>query len=298
MAEGFCCAADVQARLGESPVWSVIEQALYFVDIKGRRLHRYDPATDECRAHDLAEDTGCIGLARGGGFIAGARSGLWRLGAGGERIIKLADNPEDTTTSRFNDGRVDPAGRYLAGTLDEPKAGGQAHLYRYDERGLVALASGLLTSNGLAFSPDGRTLYHSDTPRFVIWRYDYDPATGEAENRRVFVQLDPSGSDRGRPDGAAVDSEGCYWSALYEGGRVHRYDPDGRLMSSYMVPARRPTMPAFGGPELKTLYLTTVRDGASPEELQAFPQSGGLFAMELDVAGRPEPLFDRLPSNV
>ena len=298
MAEGFRCVADLKARLGESPVWSTADQALFFVDIKGRRLHRFDPAAARLDSHDLAEEVGCIGLAQGGGFIAGARSGLWRLGPTGERLTKLADNPEDQTASRFNDGRVDPAGRYLAGTLDEPKAGSNAHLYRYDERGLVALASGLLTSNGLAFSPDGRTLYHSDTPRFVIWRYDYDPATGEADNRRVFVQLDPSGCDRGRPDGAAVDSEGCYWSALYEGARLHRYDPDGRLMSSHPIPARRPAMPAFGGPGLKTLYVTTARDGALAEELDAFPQSGALFAMELDVAGRPEPLFDRTPPAV
>jgi sugar lactone lactonase YvrE len=289
----FRCIVDLEMRLGECPLWSAADQALFFVDIKGRELHRYTPALGEVETHGLAEDTGCIGLAEAGGFIAGARSGLWRLDPQGGRLAKLADNPEPEASSRFNDGRVDPAGRFLAGTLDEPKAGGQAHLYRFDERGLQVLASGLLTSNGLAFSPDGRTLYHSDTPRFTVWRYDYDPATGEADNRRVFVQLDPSGSDRGRPDGAAVDSDGCYWTALYEGGRVHRYDPDGRLMSSHRVPARRPTMPAFGGPDLKTLYLTTARDGASPEELREFPLSGGLFAMQVGVAGRPEPLFNR-----
>jgi sugar lactone lactonase YvrE len=293
MAEGFRCVADVKARLGESPLWSPADRALFFLDIKGRRLHRFDPQADQLHGHELAEDTGCIGLARAGGFVAGARSGLWRLGAVGERLAKLADNPEDQAASRFNDGKVDPAGRYLAGTLDEPKAGGRGHLYRYDERGLAPLASGLTTSNGLAFSPDGRTLYHSDTPRFVVWRYDYDPASGEAENRRVFVRLDPSGGDRGRPDGGTVDSEGCYWSALYEGGRVHRYDPEGRLMASHEVPARRPTMPAFGGPGLSTLYVTTARDGCSLKELESLPQSGGLFAMELDIAGRPEPLFDR-----
>lgn len=293
MAERFRCVADLKSRLGESPVWSVAEQVLFFVDIKGRLLHRFDPSTEELDSRDLFEDTGCIGLAKAGGFVAGTRSGLWRLGPAGEPLFKLADNPEDASASRFNDGRVDPAGRYLAGTLDEPKAGARAHLYSYDERGLRVLASELLTSNGLAFSPDGRTLYHSDTPRFTVWRYDYDPATGEADNRRIFVQLEPSGSDRGRPDGAAVDSEGCYWSSLYEGGRLHRYDPDGRLMESFGLPVRRPTMPAFGRADLKTLYVTTARDGASPEELAACPQSGGLFAMELDVPGLPPSLFYR-----
>jgi sugar lactone lactonase YvrE len=293
MDRAFRCVVDLQTRLGESPVWSAADQALFFVDITGRELHRYTPAVGEVETHALDEDTGCIGLAEAGGFIAGARSGLWRLDPQGGRLGKLADNPEPEASSRFNDGRVDPAGRFLAGTLDEPKAGGQAHLYRFDERGLHVLASGLLTSNGLAFSPDGRTLYHSDTPRFTVWRYDYDPASGEIGDRREFVRLDPRGADRGRPDGAAVDSDGCYWTALYEGARVHRYDPDGRLMASHAVPARRPTMPAFGGPDLKTLYLTTARDGASPEELRGFPLSGGLFALESDIAGLPEPLFNR-----
>jgi sugar lactone lactonase YvrE len=297
MSDGFRCIVDMECRLGESPVWSEADQALFFVDIKGRELHRYTPAVGEVESHPLAEDTGCIGLARDGGFIAGARSGLWRLSPQGEPLRRLAANPEPEATSRFNDGGVDPAGRYLAGTLDEPKAGGHAHLYRFDERGLQILASGLMTSNGVAFSPDGRTLYHSDTPRFVIWRYDYDPDTGAAEGRRVFVQLEPTAGDRGRPDGGAVDAEGCYWSALYEGGRVHRYDPDGRLMASFPVPARRPTMPAFGGPDLKSLYLTSARDGASPEELQAWPQSGGLFLLETEVAGQPARLFGREPAR-
>ena len=281
------------ARLGESPVWSGAEQALFFVDITGRTLYRFRPATREAQRLALAEDTGCIGLAAGGGFVAGARSGLWRLDARGQPLARLAPNPEDATVSRFNDGRVDPRGRFLAGTIDEPKAAAAAHLYRYDERGLAVLAAGLLTSNGLAFSPDGRTLYHADTPRFVVYRYDYDPETGEAVNRRPFVRLDPDAADRARPDGAAVDVDGCYWTALYEGGRVQRYDPEGRLMAEHRVPARRATMPAFGGPDLKTLYLTTARDGAGPDELRAFPLSGALFALQTDTAGLPAHEFSR-----
>ena len=142
----------------------------------------------------------------------------------------------------------------------------------------------MITSNGLAFSPDGRTLYHSDTPRFVVYRYDYDASSGSAENRRVFVQLEPTASDRGRPDGAAVDAHGCYWTALYEGGRVQRYDPEGRLMSEHAVPARNPTMPAFGGLGLNTLFVTTARDVAG--------SGGGLYAAEIDVPGLATFVFD------
>lgn len=290
--EAFTCALDARAKLGESPVWSAAEQALYWVDIKGRTLNRFDPATGANRARTLPEDIGCVGLRKGGGFVAGMRSGLWALDADGAPTERLAANPEDMATSRFNDGRVDPAGRYLAGTLDESKAGGKAHLYRFDRRGLAALVDGILTSNGLAFSPDGRTLYHSDTPTFTVYRYRYDPATGLLSDREVFVRLTASETDRGRPDGAAVDADGCYWTALYEGGRVQRYDPAGLLLSEHPVPARCPTMVAFGGLDLRTLYLTTASAGRPADELERFPRSGGVFALPVAVPGLPEPLFD------
>jgi sugar lactone lactonase YvrE len=285
-------ALDVRAELGECPVWSVEEQALYFVDIKGRALHRFVPATGAHRTFSMPEEIGCIGLRKGGGFIAGFRSGLWLFDADGYRMRKLADNPEDQRTSRFNDGRVDPAGRFLAGTIDEPKDGGKAHLYRYDSRGLATMAEGLLTSNGVAFSPDGRTLYHSDTPTFTVWRYAYDPATGEATDKTLFVRIQPTEADRGRPDGAAVDAEGCYWTALFEGGRIQRYSPEGRLLAEYPVPARCPTMVCFGGPDLKTLYVTSARTGRSEDELAALPYSGSLLTMPVDVPGLPEHKFD------
>ncbi|MBD2748719.1 SMP-30/gluconolactonase/LRE family protein [Microvirga sp. BT688] len=285
-------ALDVRAELGECPIWSVDEQALYFVNIKGRALHRFEPARGEHRTFVMPEEIGCIGFRKGGGFIAGFRSGLWLLAADGNRTRKLADNPEDQRTSRFNDGRVDPAGRFLAGTIDEPKDGGKAHLYRYDSRGLATLAGNLLTSNGVAFSPDGRTLYHSDTPTFTVWRYAYDPATGEVTDRTLFVRLHPTETDRGRPDGAAVDAEGCYWTALFEGGRIQRYSPDGRLLAEYLVPARCPTMVCLGGPDLKTLYVTSARTGRSDDELKTYPHSGSLFAMPVDVPGLPEYEFD------
>jgi sugar lactone lactonase YvrE len=288
----FNVALDLGVELGECPQWSVEEQALYFVDIKGKALHRFKPVTGKHSTKLMPEEIACLGFRKGGGFIAAFRSGLWLLDARGNRLEKLADNPEDQRSSRFNDGRVDPAGRFLAGTIDEPKDGGKAHLYRYDRRGLNVLASGLLTSNGVAFSPDGRTLYHSDTPTFTVWRYAYDPATGEATNRTLFVRLEPSESDRGRPDGATVDAEGCYWTALFEGGRIQRYAPDGRLLAEYPVPARCPTMVAFGGPDLKTLFVTSARTGRSEEELAALPHSGSLFSMPVEVPGRPEYFFD------
>jgi sugar lactone lactonase YvrE len=277
MGDRFERVLDAGCVLGESPVWLAGERRLAFVDIIGRRLHLYDPASGGHQVHPVDEDIGCVAPALGCGFITGLRSGLWRLDAAGVKQSLLAANPEDAATSRFNDGKVDPRGRYFAGTMDESKARGDAGLYRLDRRGLTRLTGGLMTSNGLAFSPDGRMLYHSDTPRFVIWRWDYDPETGEASNRREFVRIEPTAGDRGRPDGAAMDAEGCYWSALYEGGRVHRYDPDGRLMASFALPARKPTMPAFGGPGLTRLYVTTAADEGR--------EGGGLYALDAGVAG-------------
>jgi sugar lactone lactonase YvrE len=275
---------DASCRLGESPVWLAGDNVLLFADITGRRLHRYDPATGAHTSFAVDEDIGCVAPALGGGYVAGMRSGVWRLDGAGAKVRLLAANPEDAATSRFNDGKVDPRGRLLTGTVDERRQGGAA-LYRLDRRGLAKIAGGILTSNGLAFSLDGRTVYYSDTPRYAVWRCDYDPSTGALANSRLFVRLEPQGDDRGRPDGAAVDAEGCYWSALYEGGRIARFDPDGRLIAEHRLPARKPTMPAFGGPDLKTLFVTTASDEGG--------EGGGLYAIDAGVAGAPIPSFDQ-----
>ena len=296
----FTLALDVNCALGESPVWVPDRGLLIFVDITGRRLYRFDPNANSVQHVNVDEDIGCVAVARGGGYVAGMRTGIWLLNESGTKRRKLADNPEDNSTSRFNDGRVDPAGRYLAGTLDETKKNGHAGLYRCDTRGLAKLSEGVMTSNGLAFSPDGRTLYFSDTPRFVVYRFDYDPETGNAENRREFIRIEPTATDRGRPDGAAVDADGCYWTALYEGSRVARYDPTGQLMSTHSLPVRCVTMPAFGGADMKTLFVTTARDknaaagaGGAAGTGQAAPGvGGGLYSLRVDVPGIPNPLFD------
>jgi sugar lactone lactonase YvrE len=285
----FTLALNVDCALGESPVWVAERGQLIFVDITGRKLYRHDPLTGSVEHVSVDEDIGCVAVARGGGYVAGMRSGIWLLNESGTKRRKLVSNAEDQGSSRFNDGRVDPQGRYLAGTLDESKKLGNAGLYRCDSRGLVRLDSGFMTSNGLAFSPDGRSLYFSDTPRFVIYRYDYDPATGESSNRREFVRLEPTATDRGRPDGAAVDADGCYWSSLYEGSRVARFDPAGKLMSTHALPVRCPTMPAFGGADLKTLFVTTAREKSPPPGVAA---GGQVYSLRVDVPGLPNPLFN------
>lgn len=281
---GFDLACEASCRLGESPVWLPGSQELLFIDVTGRRLHRFDPSSGALCAIAVEEDIGFIAPRRFEGYVAGLRSGVWLLDRTGRKERRLAGNPLDPQTLRFNDGGLDSHGRLLIGTIDETRRDGRAALYRLDRQGLAEVAGGLMTSNGVAFSPDGHTLYHSDTPRFVIYRCDYDPATGDVGNRVVFARLTPTASDRGRPDGAAVDATGCYWSALYDGGRLQRYDTCGNLLAEYSFPVRCPTMPAFGGADLKTLFVTSARseDGTG----------GGLYALSVDTPGFSHPSFD------
>jgi len=283
------CVLDVRAQLGECPRWDERAGVLYWVDILEPALHRFDPATGVDTALAVPEHIGCFALNEAGGFIAGLRSGIWTLDENARPLECLAANPEDVRTSRFNDGRCDAAGRFFAGTIDEPKAGGNAHLYRYGSGRLDALSAGLLTSNGLAFSPDQRWLYHSDTPNFTIYRSAYDAATGQCGAREVWARIEPTPDDRGRPDGAAVDAEGYYWSAFYEGGRVVRFTPDGQVDAVHRLPARCPTMCAFGGDDLRTLYITSARAGRGADELDREPLAGGIFALRTEVPGLAEP---------
>ncbi|MBN6738839.1 SMP-30/gluconolactonase/LRE family protein [Burkholderia multivorans] len=290
--KAFRCVLPAAALLGECPRWDEGRSLLWWVDILAPALQWFEPASGRTGAIAMPEHIGCFSLTEDGGFVAGMRSGIWLLGADGRPLRRLAANPEDVATSRFNDGRCDPQGRFWAGTIDEPKTGGAAHLYCYEDGALHAVDGGFLTSNGLAFSPDGRWLYHSDTPRFIVYRRPFEATTGMVGPREPWLRLVPTVDDRGRPDGAAVDSEGYYWSALFEGGRVIRVSPDGRVVAEYPLPARCPTMCAFGGDDLRTLYVTTARHGRPASELDALPLSGGVFAMDVDVPGLVEPRSD------
>lgn len=285
----FRLVADSRSQLGESPVWSDAEQVLYFVDIRGSSINRFDPSTGDVQCLMLQEEVGCIGLCRNGGFIAGLRSGIWRLDAQGVPVTKLADNPDGAEFSRFNDGRVGPDGRFYAGTVDETRQR-KAKLYRYDRGGLVPLIDGLITSNGLAFSPDSGTMYHVDSPVSKVMAYDFDPGMGTISSGRVLIDLPDDAA--ARPDGAAVDVEGCYWLAIFGAAVVRRYSPSGEFLAEYQVPVKCPTMPSFGGPDMQTLYVTTAGSRRPPEEMAQFPNSGSLFAMRAPVAGVAVPLFD------
>jgi len=289
MAATPTCVLDARASLGECPVWSVDEQVLYWVDINEPALHRFDPRTRQDTALPMPSSIGSFALRASGGFVVALRDGIHEADARGTLGRRLAAAPYDTANHRFNDGRCDRQGRFLVGTMNEPRDASTGALYRLGAGGrLDVLVPDVMISNGLAFSPDGRTMYHADTADRSVQRYDYDTATGALSQRRDFARWT---GPTDRPDGAAVDSAGNYWVAFYRGGKVMQLAPDGRTIAEHPVPAMCPTMCAFGGADLRTLYITSARQQRDADELARLPLSGGIFALQVDVPGLPEPRF-------
>jgi len=281
------------ALLGESPFWHPDEAALYWCDIPGRALHRWHPATTTHRCWPLASEPGCIAPLPGGELLLAMRDGLWRFSpASGERR-RLAPPPYDPAQERFNDGRADPQGRFWVGTIYEPRTAALAALYRWTGGRLQRMAGEVTVSNGLAFSPDGRTMYWSDTTSHRIFALDFDGSDGSLSRQRVLFEfpLKAAGPDLagygGRPDGAAVDVEGACWVAMYEGQRLLRLSPDGAVLQEVPLPVRCPTMPCFGGADLRTLYITTASQGRPADELAAQPLAGRVLTMAVEVPGLP-----------
>jgi len=288
---------DSRCATGESPVWLAAEQALYWVDIPARQLHRWTPSSGAHTTWTGDEMLACIAPRAGhpGQWIAAMESGLFAIATRDDGTLaatELANAAHAAHGMRFNDGRCDRQGRFWAGTMLMDMAAGRdvGRVYRYqsDVNAEVALRmhlDPLIVPNGMAFSPDGRTMYLSDSHPDVqaIWAFDYDIADGTPHHRRLFVDMKPL---PGRPDGAAVDADGCYWICGNDAGLVHRFTPDGKLDRSLAVPVRKPAMCAFGGAQLDTLYVTSIRPGG---DLSDQPLAGGVFALRPGVKGLPEP---------
>jgi sugar lactone lactonase YvrE len=290
--------------VGESPFWHPREQRLYWVDIPQRRVRRWDPLSGKREHWDLPQEPGCIAPRASGGLVLALRDGIYRApGWGGvlEPIVRF----QHGATTRFNDGKADPEGRFWAGTYYEPKDARKADLYSLDcrlengNRGkpIVQLkAHNATAANGLAWSPDAHTLYWADTAQHAIYAWDWEAHANVMRRHRVFRQFPakPAGwqpgqpgqpAYGGRPDGAAMDVEGHYWVAMFEGGRLLRLSPAGEIVAEFGVPALCPTMPCFGGPDGRTLYLTTARHHRPAGELQALPHSGCVLSARVDVPG-------------
>ena len=280
--------------LGESPLWHPTEQALYWTDIPGKAVHRHDPRTGAHRSWAMEMEVGSLAAMRQGGLLLARRDGLFRFDPASSQQVLLVRAPYDPAQERFNDGKCDPTGRFWSATIYEPREPALAALYRYDAvQGLRRMAGDLTVGNGLAWSPDGRTLYYSDTKAHTVYAHEFDGASGELGGRRVYARFpakqpgQPLEAYGGRPDGAAVDAEGAYWSALFEGQRLVRLSPAGEVLAEIALPVRCPTMPCFGGPDLRTLYITTSRENRPEAELAAQPLAGRVLSLRVDTPGLP-----------
>ncbi|UGQ45771.1 SMP-30/gluconolactonase/LRE family protein [Massilia endophytica] len=261
----------VQCTVGESPAWDAAQQAWFWVDIPAKRIWRLD-AAGVSRYWEVPQMAACIAPRSGGGLIAGMETGMFSvaLGEGREAETTLLASPaagELGEGMRFNDGRTDRQGRFWSGTMFMDMSAGKdaGKLYRYDARGLSSpVVEGLFTQNGLSWSPDGRTMYLSDShPKSrKVWAFDYDTETGTPTRRREFADL---AQHVGRPDGAVVDADGCYWSCANDAGCLLRFTPDGRLDRKLDLPFAKPSMCTFGGADLRTLLVTSIVSGKAED---------------------------------
>lgn len=277
--------------LGESPLWHPREQVLYWCDIPGRQLHRFDPASRQHQQWQFNTEVACCAALDRGGLLLALRDGLWHFNPVDGARAQVSAAPYALATERYNDGKADPQGRFWCGTIHEPRDAALAGLYRWADGKLERAAGDITVSNGLAWSPDTRTLYWADTPAHVVYACDFDARYGELSNRRVFARFPPRDPAQaienygGRPDGAAMDAEGCYWVAMFEGARILRLAPSGELLQTLHLPVRCPTMPCFGGTDLRTLYITTSRENRPARELADMPLSGRVLQLRVNVQG-------------
>ncbi len=275
---------DSRSETGEGAVWSVAEQVLYWVDIPKGHLNRFDPSSGENKIYQMPTPVGCLALTESNGVVVALTNGFHYFDFEDESLTLINNPKADEPENRFNDGTTDPKGRFYAGTMplsgksEEP----MGSLFVLDLDGSARrLERGLWIQNGLAFSPDGKTMYLADTNlnEGVVWAYDYDPDSGEMGNKRVFFEtLDMDG----KPDGGTIDADGCYWTAAVRGGELIRLTPTGKIDQRIKLPIEMPTKIAFGGPNLDIMYVTSIGT-AEPDPDQ--PHAGSLFAVEAGYQG-------------
>lgn len=273
---------EVGATLGEGVLWDAPRQQVWFVDIKGRRLHRCAPDGSERRSWDAPGQVSFVVRASDGGLVVSLEDGLYRFIEDSGEFVPFVRVEDDQPGNRFNDGHVDANGRLWFGSMDDGEAQPSGALYRYDGKDVVRMDDGYIITNGPALSPDGRTLYHTDTLDKRVYAFDLAP-DGSLSGKRLFAQI----TDGGHPDGMAVDAEGYVWIAVFRGWRIERRDPSGQKVGELRFPCSNITKLAFAGDDLRTVYATTARKGLSKEELARQPLAGALFTFRAETAGLP-----------
>lgn len=299
---------DSLCQLGESPFWHPQERALYWLDIPGRLVLRTRGEIGQASVErwHMPSEPGCMAPARSGGLVIALRDGIYRANAWGGELRPLARVAHDTRTMRFNDGKCDPLGRFWGGTLNEAKDRPNAALYCLDARGgqtpvLTQMANEATTANGLAFGPDARTVYWADTAAHQVRTWDWAARPNVLSSPRTFHQFDPKPAGwtpespvryEGRPDGATIDAGGYYWVAMFEGGQLLRFAPTGEQVAALPTPVQCPTMPCFGGDDLRTLFVTSARRGRPDSELEQRPASGHVLSVRVETPGLPVHFFE------
>ena len=280
---------EAKALLGEGPIWDGRAGILYWVDIKGRHLHQYRPSDGDRQSRPLAVEVGAVAPRARGGLIGATRDGFAEIDPDTGAITILADPESGLPDNRFNDGKCDPVGRFIAGSMDDQETSPSGSVYRLDaDHRVTRLFGGYMVCNGPAFSPDGRILYFSNSAEREILAFPYDPAAGEAGPPRVFARIPDA---LGYPDGLNVDADGGLWCAHWDGWRLTRFRPDGTVDRTIEFPVPRVTSSTFGGPGLDRLYVTTARIGLDDVALARAPLSGALFEVETEFTGLPQARF-------
>jgi sugar lactone lactonase YvrE len=279
-------------ELGEGPVWDVSRGLLWWVDILAGHVHAIDPSTGARTRFDAGDPVAAVGLTSAGGLVLALVDGFALASADGQDLTRVPGFSIDRTTIRFNDGKPDPWGNFVAGTMAWDESGHPpGSLYRLSPDGAVTeLFSDVGLSNGLDWTDDRRLFYYADSNIGRVDLFDTDPDTGALSGRRPFVTVPEADYV---PDGLTLDAEGCLWLAVWESGELRRFTPDGRLDTVVRLPARQVTSAAFGGPDLGTLYITTARQGYTDADRREHPHAGDIFACTPGVTGRPAFLFAR-----
>jgi xylono-1,5-lactonase len=280
------CIWPVAATLAEGPFWHAQQRALYFVDIKGNTVHRCAEDGSARTTWTLPNQVGFALPMVDGGLLCGLPGRVVRFDPASGALDTLLTLESELSGNRNNDGYIDPAGRLWFGSMDNGEEAATGALYLWDGKRLLQKDDGYIITNGPCISPDGRTFYHTDTLAKLIYAFDL-ASDGTLSNRRVLIET----RGPGHPDGTAIDAEGTLWVSMFGGGRIDRYAPDGSLIGTIAMPCSNITKVAFGGADLRTVFVTTARKGLSDEQLRREPLAGGIFRFRVDGLGLPQNYF-------
>ncbi len=289
-------ALEARSELGEGPMWDADLRRLVWVDITGSSVHRYDPERGHHESANVGQPVGAVVCRGASGLVVAVRDGFGFLDFERGELELVAEVEAEMPGNRMNDGKCDTAGRFWAGTMSSAGDRPTGALYRLDsDLSVTRVLDGVTISNGIAWSPDDRQMYYIDSPSYRVDVFDYDVERGEIANRRTLFELPPNG---GLPDGMTVDAEGLLWIAFWGAGAVRRYTPDGLLAAVVELPVSLVTSCAFGGDDLRDLYITSASGPLSPEQAVAQPHAGGLFRARPGVSGLPPRGFRESASSL